>query len=244
MIFLENITKIYQHGKIETKALNEVTLTIKSHEIFGVIGESGSGKSTLLRMINTLEVPDSGEITVNNLLLNELTEEQKRLARKKIGMIFQQFNLLTNQTVFQNVHLPLLLENRQDKARVKEVLNFVHMTGKEQFYPKQLSGGEKQRVAIARALIHEPELLLCDEPTSALDGQHADDVAELLREINRIFGTTIVLVSHELSLIKQLCDRTAILEKGSLVETIALKKKQEQFRYDSYYERVKESLSR
>lgn len=243
MISFENITKMFQHQGATVKALDQINLTIPAHEIFGVIGESGSGKSTLLRMINSLEMPDEGELKVAGVALTELTEEQRRLARKKTSMIFQQFNLLKNQTVFQNVQLPLLLEQRQAEERVFEALDFVQMTGKETFYPKQLSGGEKQRVAIARALITQPEILLCDEPTSALDGQHADDIVALLRQVNQSFGTTIVIVSHELNVIQQLCNQAAILEKGKLLETITIQKKLEEQRFSSYYQRVKERLS-
>lgn len=242
MITFENITKVYRHQETEIKALNKINLTIDSHEIFGVIGESGSGKSSLLRMINTLEQPDEGKIKIDALLLNDLTKEQQRRVRKKSSMIFQHFNLLYNQTVFQNVHLPLTLTNKKDEKRVFEILDFVQMSGKEQFYPKQLSGGEKQRVAIARALINEPEILLCDEPTSALDGQHAYEIVELLRQVNQRFGTTMVIVSHELAIIKQLCNRAAILEKGQLIETMLISKKQQEQQFPSYYERIKERL--
>lgn len=244
MISFENVTKVYQHQGNEIKALDQINLKINSQEIFGVIGESGSGKSTLLKMINTLEVPDVGEIKIADILLNDLADEQQRLARKKTSMIFQQFNLLNNQTVFQNIHLPITLEHKKDEKRVFELLDFVHMTGKEYFYPKQLSGGEKQRVAIARALVNQPEILLCDEPTSALDGQHAYEIVELLRQVNQTFGTTVVIVSHELKVIKQLCNRVAILEKGQLLETVTISKKQQEQQFSSYYERIKESLGR
>lgn len=242
MISFENVTKIYQHQGLKIKALDQLNITIKEQEIFGVIGESGSGKSTLLKMINSLESPDVGEIMIAGVSINQLTEEQQRIARKKTSMIFQQFNLLHNQTVFQNVQLPLTLAHKKSESRVSEVLHFVRMTGKAQYYPKQLSGGEKQRVAIARALISKPELLLCDEPTSALDAQHAYEIVELLQKINQTFGTTIVIVSHELEVIKQLCDRVAILENGQLLETRRLPKKQHGQLFSSYYERIKERL--
>ncbi|WP_207695836.1 D-methionine transport system ATP-binding protein [Enterococcus sp. DIV0212c] len=242
MIRFEQVSKIYSHNATKITALDNVDLQIKEHELFGVIGESGSGKSTLLRMINTLEEPSQGRVSVAGLDVMQLNEIQKRQNRKKIGMIFQQFNLLYNQTVSENIGLPLRLNKSYDLEKVQEVLDFVRLSDKGEHYPKQLSGGEKQRVGIARALITQPEILLCDEPTSALDGQNAYDIMELLRKINQTFGTTMVIVSHELNLIKQLCDRTAILEKGKVLETIEIQKTQQQQKFGSYYERVRESL--
>lgn len=242
MITFRQVSKMYHHSGREVTALNNVNLQIKNHELFGVIGESGSGKSTLLRMINILEQPSQGQVKVAGIDRMQLNEKEQRLNRKKIGMIFQQFNLLSNQTVNENIGLPLRLNNAYDLEKVQQVLDFVRLSDKGDHYPKQLSGGEKQRVGIARALIAQPEILLCDEPTSALDGQSAFDIMELLRKVNQSFGTTMVIVSHELNLIKHLCNRTAILDKGSVLETIEIPKIQQQPRFGSYYERVRESL--
>lgn len=242
MITFEQVSKSYSHNGVAVTALDHVDLNIKEHEIFGVIGESGSGKSTLLRMINTLELPSQGKIKIAGTDLLELSDTQKRQSRKNIGMIFQQFNLLYNQTVNENIGLPLCLNKAYDQQKVQEVLEFVRLSDKGNHYPRQLSGGEKQRVGIARALITKPEILLCDEPTSALDGQNAYDVLALLRRINQTFGTTMVIVSHELNLIKQLCNRTAILENGKVIETLEIPKAQQQPKFSSYYERVRESL--
>jgi D-methionine transport system ATP-binding protein len=242
MIIFNQVSKSYDHNGARISALKDINLQIENHEIFGVIGESGSGKSTLLRMINTLEQPDQGQILVDNHNITTFNEAEERRSRKKIGMIFQQFNLLYNQTVKENIGLPLRLNKAYDETKIQEVLEFVHLEEKADHYPKQLSGGEKQRVGIARALITDPEILLCDEPTSALDGQNASDVTQLLRKINQTFGTTMVIVSHELTLIKQLCDRTAILDKGQMQEIIVLEKKEQQPIFDSYYERIRESL--
>lgn len=242
MITFEQVSKIYQQHGTEITALEDVTLKIERNEIFGIIGESGSGKSTLLRMINTLEQPSQGSVSINDTNLRQLNEVEKRQKRKKIGMIFQQFNLLYNQSVSENIALPLRLNQTYDPKKVEEVLDFVRLSGKGKHFPKQLSGGEKQRVGIARALITQPEILLCDEPTSALDGQNAYDVTELLKKINQTFGTTMVIVSHELNLIKQLCNRAAILEKGQVLETLAIQKAPQQQQFSSYYERVRESL--
>jgi len=242
MITFEQVTKSYTHHGTIITALDKVDLQIQEHELFGVIGESGSGKSTLLRMINTLEQPSQGVVKVAGTDLLQLSEAEKRRSRKQIGMIFQQFNLLHNQTVSENVGLPLRLNKTYEQQQVQEVLKFVRLSDKVEHYPSQLSGGEKQRVGIARALITQPKILLCDEPTSALDGQNAYDIMELLRKINQTFGTTMVIVSHELSLIKQLCDRTAILEKGKVVETMTISKDNQQQQFGSYYERVRESL--
>ncbi|MBO0421885.1 metal ABC transporter ATP-binding protein [Enterococcus plantarum] len=242
MIRFEQVSKSYSHKKVTVKALDNVDLQINDHELFGVIGESGSGKSTLLRMINTLERPSQGTVKVAGVDLMQLSEAEQRQNRKQIGMIFQQFNLLYNQTVNENIGLPLRLNKTYDQKRVQEVLDFVRLSEKGEQYPRQLSGGEKQRVGIARALITQPKILLCDEPTSALDGQNAYDIMELLRKINQTFGTTMVIVSHELTLIKQLCNRTAILEKGKVLETLAIQKEQQQLQFGTYYERVRESL--
>jgi D-methionine transport system ATP-binding protein len=242
MITFENVSKTYTSGSDQVAALTEVNLTIAARDIFGIIGESGSGKSTLLRMINTLEQPTKGQVKIDGVDLKQLTKQQQRQKRKEIGMIFQQFNLLYNQTVHENIALPLRLAGNYEAAKVQEVLAFVGLQNKERQYPKQLSGGEKQRVGIARALITQPKILLCDEPTSALDGQNAHDIMKLLREINQVFGTTMIVVSHELSLIKQLCSKAAVLENGKVLEVLAITNSSQEEQYNSYYERVQENL--
>jgi D-methionine transport system ATP-binding protein len=242
MITFENVSKTYTSGADQVAALTEVNLTIAARDIFGIIGESGSGKSTLLRMINTLEQPTQGQVKIDGVDLKQLTKQQQRQKRKEIGMIFQQFNLLYNQTVHENIALPLRLAGNYEAAKVQEVLAFVGLQNKERQYPKQLSGGEKQRVGIARALITQPKILLCDEPTSVLDGQNAHDIMKLLREINQVFGTTMIVVSHELSLIKQLCSKAAVLENGKVLEVLAITNSSQEEQYNSYYERVQENL--
>jgi D-methionine transport system ATP-binding protein len=242
MITFENVSKKYTSGANEIVALTKVNLTIAAREIFGIIGESGSGKSTLLRMVNTLEQPTQGQIKIDGVDLKQLTKAQQRQKRQEIGMIFQQFNLLYNQTVHENIALPLRLSGNYNVDKVREIAAFVGLKNKEQQYPKQLSGGEKQRVGIARALITQPKILLCDEPTSALDGQNAYDIMKLLREINQVFGTTMIVVSHELSLIKQLCNKAAVLEKGKVLDVLTITNNTQEEQYNSYYDRVQESL--
>lgn len=242
MITFENVSKYYSQNNKKITAIKDIDLVIHSNEIFGVIGESGSGKSTLLKLLNTLEKPDAGRITVNGKNLSERTEKEQREERKKTGMIFQHFNLLYNKTVAENVALPLKLSGINDQKKVNEALRFVKMEEKSDRFPTQLSGGEKQRAAIARALISDPKLLLCDEPTSALDGQHVYETAGLLKKVNESFGTTIVIVSHELELIRGLCSRAAIMEKGKILETLTISRTEETKTFSSYYDRVKEAL--
>lgn len=242
MIIFDKVSKIYEHKGTKKAALTDIELSIPSKEIFGVIGESGSGKSTLLKLLMTQEQPDSGQITIDGQDIFSGTKEERRLKRREVGVIFQHFNLLYNRTALENVALPLKLAGDKNQEKAKEALHFVKLEEKMTHYPKQLSGGEKQRVAIARALVNDPTLLLCDEPTSALDGQNAYEVMALLKKINQELGTTIVLVSHELTLIKQLCSRVAILENGRLLETVTLAPSAKEEVFSSYYERIKERL--
>lgn len=242
MIVFDKVSKSYEHKGTKKDALTDIELSIPSKEIFGVIGESGSGKSTLLKLLMTQEQPDSGQITINGQDIFSGTKEERRMKRREVGVIFQHFNLLYNRTALENVALPLKLAGDKNQEKAKEALRFVKLEEKMTHYPKQLSGGEKQRVAIARALVNEPTLLLCDEPTSALDGQNAYEVMALLKKINQELGTTIVLVSHELTLIKQLCSRVAILENGRLLETVTLAPSAKEEIFPSYYERIKERL--
>lgn len=243
MIVFDKVSKAYEHRGMRKYALQELDLVIPSKEIFGVIGESGSGKSTLLRLLNRLEKPDNGQIRMDGQDIFSESKDIQRQRRRNIGMIFQHFNLLYNRTVLENVALPLKLVGEKKQEKAKEALRFVRLEGKMSDYPKQLSGGERQRVAIARALVNAPDLLLCDEPTSALDGQNAYEVMALLRKINQELGTTIILVSHEMELIQQLCSHAAILENGRLLETVVLSPQQKEAVFSSYYERVKERLT-
>jgi D-methionine transport system ATP-binding protein len=207
-------------------AVQSLSLDIAEGDVFGLIGKSGAGKSTLLRLINLLERPDSGQVFVGGRDLTTLTRRELRDMRQNIGMIFQQFNLLQNATVFDNVAFPLKIHGRHSRAeidaRVRECLTLVGLSEKIDTYPAQLSGGQKQRVAIARALAPRPQVLLCDEPTSALDSETTRSLLETLRDINQKIGVTIVIVTHELSVVEVLCRNVAILEKGRLVEQFAV----------------------
>jgi D-methionine transport system ATP-binding protein len=207
-------------------AVHSLSLEIQQGDVFGLIGKSGAGKSTLLRLINLLERPDSGQVLVGGRDLTTLSRRELRDTRQNIGMIFQQFNLLQNATVFDNVAFPLKIHGRHSKAeidaRVRECLALVGLAEKIDTYPAQLSGGQKQRVAIARALAPRPQVLLCDEPTSALDSETTRSLLETLRDINQKIGVTIVIVTHELSVVEVLCRNVAILEKGRLVEQFAV----------------------
>src|SRR5699024_6787750 len=198
-------------------ALNKVNLHIKRGEIFGIIGLSGAGKSTLIRCLNRLEEPTEGKIYIDNLEVTSLNKDELRALRKDTSMIFQHFNLLSSKTVFQNVGFPLELEGidrNQISNKVNTLLEYVGLMDKKDVYPSQLSGGQKQRVAIARALVNEPKILLSDEGTSALDPQTTNSILHLLKKIRDEFGVTIVLITHEMEVVKDICDRVAIMEDG------------------------------
>ncbi len=223
MITLQNVSKLYpERGKsAEVSALEAIDLEVERGEIFGVIGRSGAGKSTLVRLINLLEKPTAGTVTVDGMDMTALSPAALRSARRQIGMIFQHFNLLSSRTVFDNVALPLELAgmNRRDiAARVKPLLERVDLTDKANRYPAELSGGQKQRVGIARALATEPKVLLCDEATSALDPETTRAILDLLGDINAELGLTIVLITHEMHVIRQICQRVAVLDGGRLAE--------------------------
>lgn len=227
MIRLEAVQKSFALPSGEVfDAVRALSLDIPEGEIVGLIGKSGAGKSTLLRLINLLERPDAGRVIVGGRDLTTLTRRELRDTRQNIGMIFQQFNLLQNATVFDNVAFPLKIHGRHSRAeidaRVRECLALVGLSEKINTYPAQLSGGQKQRVAIARALAPRPQVLLCDEPTSALDSETTRSLLETLRDINAKIGVTIVIVTHELSVVEVLCRRVAILELGRLVEQFAV----------------------
>jgi len=218
MIEITNLSKTFGNG---AKVLADVSLTIAPGEIFGIIGRSGAGKSTLVRCLNLLERPTSGRVTVEGRELTTLSESELRLARRKIGMIFQHFNLLSSRTVFDNVAFPLELAGlpKAEIARkVAPLLELVGLADKSDAYPAQLSGGQKQRVGIARALASEPSVLLCDEATSALDPETTKSILALLQDINAKLGLTIVLITHEMPVIKEICHRVAVLDGGHVVE--------------------------
>lgn len=221
MIRLSGINKQYPTSQGIVKALEDIHLEVKPGEIFGVIGESGAGKSTLMRCTNLLERPDEGHVFVDGEDLTTLSESALRKARRNIGMIFQHFNLLSSKTVFENIALPLKLAGYSQQAinkRVLALLELTHIEDKQNVSPKQLSGGQKQRVAIARALACQPKVLLCDEATSSLDPETTRTILNLLKEINQRLGITILLITHQMEVVKQICDRIALLEKAKLVE--------------------------
>ncbi|MFK8258643.1 methionine ABC transporter ATP-binding protein MetN [Erwinia sp. AnSW2-5] len=221
MIKLSNITKVFQQGSRTITALSDVSLHVPAGQIYGVIGASGAGKSTLIRCVNLLERPTSGSVLVDNQDLTTLSESQLTIARRQIGMIFQHFNLLNSRTVAGNVALPLELGNlsrAEIKARVSELLDLVGLADKHDAWPANLSGGQKQRVAIARALASNPKVLLCDEATSALDPATTRSILELLKDINRRLGITILLITHEMDVVKRICDCVAVISNGELIE--------------------------
>lgn len=221
MITLTNLRKVYLSGKQAVVALDDVSLEIQEGEVFGVLGQSGSGKSTLVRCINMLERPTSGSVRVDNQEMAGLSGLRLRRARQRIGMIFQHFNLLSSRTAAGNVALPLEVmgyPKAARRARVAELLALVGLEDKANAYPAQLSGGQKQRVGIARALAGEPRVLLSDEATSALDPQTTRAILHLLRDLNQRLGLTILLITHEMSVVKQICDRIAVLHAGRIVE--------------------------
>lgn len=221
MIELSGLKKSFS-GKL---ALNDVNLFIQEGEIFGIIGKSGAGKSTLLRCINLLERPDAGDVIIDGQYLMGLSQKDLALARHKIAMIFQHFNLLNSKTVYDNIALPMRIQGIDEdsiKAKIEELLPVVELTEKKDAYPSQLSGGQKQRVAIARALSCSPKILLCDEATSALDPETTDSILNLLKKINALYGITIVLITHEMDVVKRICKRLSVMINGEIVETSSL----------------------
>ena len=221
MIELTHISKNFASGGRTVHAVQDVSLSIGKGEIFGIIGFSGAGKSTLVRCINLLERPTSGSVTVDGKDMTALSARELRQARKKIGMIFQHFNLMPSRTVFGNVAYPLRgsgLSREQIADKVQRLLELVGIGDKAEAYPKQLSGGQKQRVAIARALANDPNVLLCDEATSALDPQTTKAILRLLKNLNEKLGITVVIITHEMAVVKEICDRVAVMEHGRVVE--------------------------
>jgi len=221
MIEIKNLSKVYKSKSSDLKALDDINLKIIKGEIFGIIGLSGAGKSTLIRTINRLEEPTEGSIIIEGRNMLKLNKKELRDSRKEIGMIFQHFNLMNSRTVFQNIAFPLEINGHDKKAiekRVDELLELVELAEKKNAYPSQLSGGQKQRVAIARALANNPKILLCDEATSALDPKTTKSILNLIKKIRKEFELTVVLITHQMEVIKEICDRVAIMEAGKVIE--------------------------
>ncbi|BFJ85984.1 hypothetical protein Ruko_24010 [Ruthenibacterium sp. TH_2024_36131] len=223
LIEIQHLTKVFGTGADRVTALEDVSLRVEDGDIFGIIGMSGAGKSTLLRCLSMLEKPTSGQIVLDGSDLAAMNGAQLRAERRKMGVVFQGYNLLMQKTVAENVAFPLKLEKGFDKAavaaRVDELLELVGLADKAGAYPAQLSGGQKQRVAIARALATKPEILLCDEPTSALDPLTTKAMLALLADINRKLGVTILIITHELSVVRRICGRVAVICDGRVAET-------------------------
>ncbi|MCR5092428.1 MAG: ATP-binding cassette domain-containing protein [Lachnospiraceae bacterium] len=221
-IEIEHLEKTFQSKSGDTEALRDVSFSIEQGEIFGVIGLSGAGKSTLVRCINLLEKPSGGRVIIDGRELMKLSDSKLRLARREIGMIFQHFNLLMQRTVLDNVCFPMEIAGIRKREAREKALNYLEQVGlsdKASAYPAQLSGGQKQRVAIARVLASKPRILLCDEATSALDPQTTQSILRLLRQINEKYRITMVVITHEMRVVEQICDRVAVLEYGRIVET-------------------------
>ena len=217
MIELVNVTKTYKN----VTAVDNVSLTIPEGEIFGIIGYSGAGKSTLLRCLNLLEKPTEGQVLINNIDLTALSKIEVRKERLKIGMIFQHFHLISSAKVYENIAFSMLAAGKtkdEIRKRVPELLEMVGLADRADYYPSQLSGGQKQRVGIARALANDPTVLLCDEATSALDPNTTASILNLLKEINERLGITIVLITHEMEVVQQICHRVAVMEDGKVIE--------------------------
>lgn len=221
LIELQNVQKQFSGKSGQVTAVNDVSLTVDQGDIYGIVGYSGAGKSTLVRLLNGLELPTQGEVIIQGQNVAQMANRELHQFRKKIGMIFQHFNLLWSRTILENIMLPLELANvpkKVRKERAQELLSLVGLEGRGNAYPSQLSGGQKQRVGIARALANNPEILLCDEATSALDPQTTDEVLDLLLEINQTLNLTIVLITHEMHVIRKICNKVAVMEQGQIVE--------------------------
>ena len=220
-IVIENLYKSFDTKDGTVEALKNVNLSIESGDIYGIIGMSGAGKSTLVRCINFLEVPTKGRVLINGKSLGDYTSRELRKQREDIGMIFQHFNLLMQKNVLENICFPLYIQGKKKteaRARAMELLEIVGLADKAKAYPAQLSGGQKQRVAIARALASNPQILLCDEATSALDPQTTSSILELLKDINQKFGITIVIITHQMSVVREICTHVAIMKEGEVKE--------------------------
>lgn len=220
-ILIQDVSKTFETKDGSVQALNHVSLSIETGDIYGIIGMSGAGKSTLVRCMNFLEVPSEGKVLIDGKSLSEFSPKELRKEREKIGMIFQHFNLLMQKNVLENVCFPLYIQGKKkNEARAKalELLEIVGLADRAKAYPAQLSGGQKQRVAIARALASDPQILLCDEATSALDPQTTSSILELLQDINQKFGITIVIITHQMSVVREICTHVAIMKDGEVKE--------------------------
>lgn len=220
-IVIQDVSKTFETKDGSVHALKNVSLSIESGDIYGIIGMSGAGKSTLVRCMNFLEVPTEGKVLIDGKSLSEFSPKELRKEREKIGMIFQHFNLLMQKNVLENICFPLYIQGKKKaeaRARAMELLEIVGLADRAKAYPAQLSGGQKQRVAIARALASDPQILLCDEATSALDPQTTSSILELLQEINKKFGITIVIITHQMSVVREICTHVAIMKDGEVKE--------------------------
>lgn len=221
MIELRNVYKTFTRKEVKIEALKGISLKVEKGDIFGVIGYSGAGKSTLIRLVNYLERPSEGQVLVDGYDLGAYSDKELRAAKKNIGMIFQHFNLLESKKVFDNVAIPLVLLKKgkaEIRKRVEELLEFVGLSDKAGSYPSELSGGQKQRVGIARALASNPSILLCDEATSALDPQTTQSILQLLKRINAEYNITVMIITHEMSVIQEICNKVAVMEEGRIIE--------------------------
>ena len=222
MIYINHLYKTFAQKKNQVEALKDICIHIEKGDIFGIIGMSGAGKSTLLRCLSALEEPTEGEIIIDSINLNGLKTAQLTKLRKDMGVVFQGYNLLMQKTVWENIAFPLKLAGADKETvnkRINELLKLVDLADKKDFYPSQLSGGQKQRVAIARALACGPKVLLCDEPTSALDPLTTRQVLKLLKEISENLGVTVVIITHEINVVKSICNRVAVIENGEIAES-------------------------
>ncbi|HCN59470.1 MULTISPECIES: ATP-binding cassette domain-containing protein [Mammaliicoccus] len=238
MYKLENVSKKYN----DKFAVKNFSLTVEPGSITGIVGKSGSGKSTLLKMLNFIEQPTEGEIIFEDKEINHVSKKIIRKYKEKIGMVFQNYNLLNNLNVYQNIALPLKIINKEDKHKVNELIEFVGLEDKINSYPAQLSGGEKQRVALARSLVRNPDILLCDEATSSLDEHNTEIIIKMLKNINKEFNITIIFVTHELNVVKQLCEQVCVMEDGQLLDIIENRTKSVEQDTGSYLENVKRSI--
>ncbi|WP_147640590.1 methionine ABC transporter ATP-binding protein [Mammaliicoccus lentus] len=238
MYKLENVSKKYR-GKF---AVENLSFSVASGSITGIVGKSGSGKTTLLKLLNFIEKPTEGKIIFDEQEINKLSKKVIRKYKERIGMVFQHYNLLNNLNVYQNIALPLQIINAENEDRVKELIQFVGLEDKMNDYPSKLSGGEKQRVALARSLVRNPDILLCDEATSSLDENNTEEIIKMLKKINKEYSITIIFVTHELSVVKQLCEEVFVMEDGQLLDIIENKNKSIEKNTGTYLENVKRSI--
>ncbi|MBF0749901.1 MULTISPECIES: methionine ABC transporter ATP-binding protein [Mammaliicoccus] len=238
MYKLENVSKKYR-GKF---AVENLSFSVASGSITGIVGKSGSGKTTLLKLLNFIEKPTEGKIIFDEQEINKLSKKVIRKYKERIGMVFQHYNLLNNLNVYQNIALPLKIINAENEDRVKELIQFVGLEDKMNDYPSKLSGGEKQRVALARSLVRNPDILLCDEATSSLDENNTEEIIKMLKKINKEYSITIIFVTHELSVVKQLCEEVFVMEDGKLLDIIENKNKSIEKNTGTYLENVKRSI--